>query len=188
MNGFINTVDVIGDEALINSFIDGSITEYKDNKVTTIRENCISYLNSLTIVELPKVTTVGDSNFVFCPALLTVILPQITVVYSNTLYNCEALATVDFSNVTNIYGDFSGCNALTTLILRGERVVSLSKSAAFSSTPIASGTGYIYVPRALIEDGYKTATNWTRYQNQYRALEDFTVDGTITGALDTTKI
>lgn len=56
-----------------------------------------------------------------------------------------------------------------------------------NGTPIANGTGYIYVPSALIEQ-YKVAENWSTYASQFRALEDYTVDGTITGELDETKI
>ena len=78
-------------------------------------------------------------------------------------------------------------SAFTTLILRSETVATLPSTSAFSSTPIASGTGYIYVPRALV-DSYKAASNWSTYANQFRALEDYTVDGTTTGALDESKI
>ena len=46
---------------------------------------------------------------------------------------------------------------------------------------------YIYVPRALVND-YKAATTWAQYADKFRALEDYTVDGTTTGELDTTKI
>jgi hypothetical protein len=37
---------------------------------------------------------------------------------------------------------------------------------------VANGTGYIYVPAALIED-YKAATNWSLYADQFRAIEDY---------------
>ena len=77
--------------------------------------------------------------------------------------------------------------ALIALILRSETMATLAGTNALSSTPIASGTGYIYVPSALIED-YKVATNWSTYADQFRALEDYTVDGTITGELDESKI
>ena len=63
----------------------------------------------------------------------------------------------------------------------------LSNTSAFNSTPITFGTGYIYAPRALV-DSYKAATNWSTYADQICALEDYTVDGTTTGALDETKI
>ena len=62
----------------------------------------------------------------------------------------------------------------------------MSATSAFDSTPIKSGNGYIYVPFALIEQ-YKAATNWSTYAAQFRALEDYTVDGTITGGLDPAK-
>jgi hypothetical protein len=54
-------------------------------------------------------------------------------------------------------------------------------------TRIEKGTGYIYVPADLV-DSYKAATNWSTFAAQFRALEDYTVDGTITGELDITKI
>ena len=60
-------------------------------------------------------------------------------------------------------------------------------TVTLKNTPIASGTGYIYVPAALV-DSYKAATNWSNFAAQFRALEDYTVDGTTTGALDPTKI
>lgn len=41
---------------------------------------------------------------------------------------------------------------------------------------------------AALVDSYKAATNWSTYADQIRALEDYTVDGTTTGALDETKI
>jgi hypothetical protein len=37
-------------------------------------------------------------------------------------------------------------------------------------------------------DEYKAATNWSTYAGRIRALEDYTVDGTITGELDESKI
>ena len=72
-------------------------------------------------------------------------------------------------------------------MLAGGDLCSLDSTNAFTGTPIASGTGYIYVPAVLI-DSYKAATNWSTYAAQFRALEDYTVDGTTTGELDETKI
>jgi hypothetical protein len=71
--------------------------------------------------------------------------------------------------------------------MRRTSVPSLSSTNAFAGTPIESGTGYIYVPAALI-DSYKTETNWSAFAAQYRALEDYTVDGTVTGEMDESKI
>ena len=76
---------------------------------------------------------------------------------------------------------------ISALILRNDKICTLYNSNAFNETPIQSGTGYIYVPRDFIED-YKVAENWSTYATQFRALEDYTVDGTITGELDESKI
>jgi hypothetical protein len=48
----------------------------------------------------------------------------------------------------------------------------LASPNAFNNTPIKSGTGYIYVPATLI-DSYKSATNWSTYAAQFRAIEDY---------------
>lgn len=102
--------------------------------------------------------------------------------------NNKVLTLVDCPNLTgSIASDaFALTTALTTFILRNNMVPTLA-GAAFANGAIASGTGYIYVPAALI-DSYKTATNWSTYAAQFRALEDYTVDGTTTGDLDETKI
>ena len=72
------------------------------------------------------------------------------------------------------------------LILRNTSGVCTLDMRIYNSA-IESGTGYIYVPSALI-DSYKTAKNWSSHAAQFRALEDYTVDGTVTGAIDETKI
>jgi hypothetical protein len=83
---------------------------------------------------------------------------------------------------------------LKTVILRNNSVCTLSSSSVFSNTPFASGKagGTLLVPSALVES-YKTATNWSSVlsqnaKNRFLALEDYTVDGTITGAIDWDKL
>lgn len=106
-----------------------------------------------------------------------------------SFFRCTKLVAADFPNLSGSIAleAFEGCAALTALILRNNQIVSLAATSAFRSTPIASGTGYIYAPSALI-DSYKAATNWSTHADQFRALEDYTVDGTTTGDLDETKI
>ena len=45
----------------------------------------------------------------------------------------------------------------------------------------------VCVPRALLEQ-YKASTGWKHGGGQIRAIEDYTVDGTTTGALDESKL
>jgi hypothetical protein len=98
------------------------------------------------------------------------------------------MVTADFHAATSIgIAGFYNCAAMTAIIIRSKTVCSLANANTFTNTPIKSGTGYIYVPAALV-DSYKAATNWSAYAAQIRAIEDYTVDGTTTGELDPTKI
>jgi hypothetical protein len=109
---------------------------------------------------------------------------------------CENLEKVDLPSVTSFIGTdgsyntsiFMYCTSLTAIILRSETKCSVAPNCAyFDSTPIINGTGYIYVPAALVSD-YIADENWSYYGVQFRALEDYTVDGTITGELDENKV
>jgi hypothetical protein len=58
------------------------------------------------------------------------------------------------------------------LIIRNSTTLAtLGSTNAFSNTPIASGTGYIYVPDDLV-DRYKQATNWSTYASQIKGISE----------------
>jgi hypothetical protein len=73
---------------------------------------------------------------------------------------------------------FGGCDKLKAILLRSETIVYANRAEL--APTLDNGTGYIYVPRSLIED-YKVATNWSTHAAQFRALEDYTIDGTVAG-------
>jgi hypothetical protein len=255
MSDFINTIDVLGDDAVIDGIIQKTIAEFKDDQVTSVGnyafygcDNLTSvvlpvatYVNpyafkgcsSLTELELPNVTglagycfddctsltslnlpsvihigndsvcrngtalrtvnlpsattTGGPGWFDGCVNLANVNMPLMRVIHNRAFKGCSSLESLRFSACTEIYSNSFENSALEALILENGAMCRLSHINSFANTPIASGTGYIYVPRALIED-YKAATNWSTYADQFRALEDYTVDGTVTGKLDETKI
>ena len=156
--------------------------------VTSIKGYAFRSCSSLTTVNFPVTISIGDYAFYYCSKLTTVNFPVVTSIGDSAFRSCSSLTMADFPVVTSIRGSaFRSCSELKSLILRGNNVCTLSATSAFNSTPISSGTGYIYVPSALIEQ-YKTANNWSTYAAQFRALEDYTVDGTITGELDPAKI
>jgi hypothetical protein len=153
-------------------------------------ENCYS----LKTVNFPLVTSIDNSIFYNCSSLETFNFPLLTKMGSSAFYDCRALKMADFPLVTSIGGyTFYNCGALSSLIIRSETMCALSNKSAFNSSSVASGTGYIYVPKSLLSDDdatkdYRRATNWSNYATQFRALEDYTVDGTINGELDESKI
>lgn len=150
--GFVNTVDSVGDVALTNSIVDKSIVEIKDNYAMIL----------------------GNYAFYGCKFLTTAVFQNVTSVGSSAFYACSALKTVDFHAATSFAGsnDFWACSALEALIIRSGTVAELKGSTGFGGSGIYKKTGYIYVPAALV-DSYKTATNWSTYANQIRAIEDY---------------
>ena len=69
---------------------------------------------------------------------------------------------------------FHGTNALSTLVLAKEDTITTlsSTSLVLDGSPISKGTGYIYVPSALLDE-YREATNWVTFADQFRAIEDY---------------
>lgn len=143
---------------------------------------------SLTSVNLPVATSFDSSTFYCCDALTSVNLPVATSIGNFAFERCTSLTSVDLPAVTSIGAlVFDGCTSLEALILRNATGVVQCSDMPLSDTGIENGTGYVYVPKALVEQ-YKVANNWSDYASQFRALEDYTVDGTITGELDESKI
>lgn len=151
-----------------------ALTTVNAPKVETIGTNAFYYCTSLTNVELPSLKTSGMNAFQNCFSLASITLPKLEKVNSYMFSGCSELTRVDLHIALDIRsGAFSGCNKLETVILRSYPFVSLlENSNAFTNTPIASGTGYIYVPKAMV-DSYKTGNVWSTYANQIRAIEDY---------------
>lgn len=143
----------------------------------------------LARIHMPKIKKIDMFTFVSCPVLENVVFQAVEEIVNGCFNSCTNLRKVDFHALKKIItGDcFNNDTKLTAVIIRSNSMATLGVATQFVNTPIASGTGYIYAPAALIEQ-YKVATNWATFADQFRALEDYTVDGTIMGELDETKI
>ena len=174
--GFASAVAGITTQPESNPFdlrINGSLSEYSSDVPTKVSTYSFSDCANLTRVELPNVKNVETYGFARCPLLAEVSLPAAVDLALNAFLSCTALQKVDFPSMASIKGSaFSKCSMLDTVILRSENVCSLVNANAFNATPIASGTGYIYVPSALV-NSYKVATNWSTYADRIRAIEDY---------------
>ena len=165
-----------------DSNMDGILTR----KATTISNDRITYLgmevfrnyDSLAIADFPNVTSTGVNIFYACYALHTVNLPSLISINSNMFAYSSLLKRLDFPSVESISGGaFSSCSRLVTLILRkADAVCTLENVSAFSGTPIAKSTGFVYVPDDLVEQ-YKAATNWSTYASQIKPISE--LEGTV---------
>lgn len=192
----ITNVSLEADAMAINQFLGGTLIDFSNANLTGITSGGFAYQRNLVSVDLPNVTAienadcfyncnklesvnlpnlinVNTSRFIIgCTALKNIVLPKLKILGNNSISYTDGLEKIDFHTIQSIGNYvFAGCDNLVTVILRSNTVCSLAKSC-FANTPIANGTGYIYVPSALVES-YKTATNWSDFANQIRAIEDY---------------
>lgn len=214
MSEFVNTIDLLGDEATTKGFIEGTLTEFNDNvitkcgdyflyysqltsvnlpKLTSLGSNAFSNSN-VTNVNLPLVSSIGSSSFSSCRNLTSLALPKVSIV-NGSIRSCKKLKVVDLATAITTMGyAIEGCSVLGTVILRSQTICSRGSGEVLNNTLFASGKsgGTLLVPRALVTE-YPNATNWSSLfanntNNRVLALEDYTVDGTTTGEIDWDKL
>lgn len=148
-----------------------------------------------------NIDTLGTYAFYAVPAQMDINLPKVTELTTGTFKSSgitkvrlDGITTMNGnSGGSGTQGNFASCGNLTTVIL-GEAVTSIGSSdfynctalsvfvcqaatpptlggSVFGKTPIASGTGYIYVPEASLAD-YQAATNWATYAAQIKGFTE----------------
>lgn len=177
--------------------INDPVEIYNDKAIGTLGAYAFYEKDGVTKIELPNIEYLKERCFFGCSNLKTLLLPSLigytyqymaagctklvnvdihdtSYVSSYTFQNCTSLKKLDLHKVGTIGTNaFSGATKLETLIIRTDTVPTLGGTNAFTNTKIKSGgTGYIYVKSELIED-FKTATNWSTFATQFRAIEDY---------------
>jgi hypothetical protein len=188
-------IEVIGPYAFANNWAEVGVLSFPN--VTTLgtlddegRQSSRAFVGMLGVdmLSLPKITTVYYRQFENS-AIRKLELPCVATVKTDGFKGIKGLKQLRLPSVEKIeINAFQDTQSIIALILPGDTVCRLSGTLAYSNCNISNGgTGFIYVPSALA-DTYKAATSWSNYAEQIRALEDYTVDGTVTGELDETKI
>lgn len=148
------------------------------NGLKTIKDNafysCYFWYN--TEIVLPNMLeTIGEYAFSSSDCISYIVIPNSVISMGNSVFAlCEHLIKADISaNITDLpLMLFYGCKKLDTLILRKTDAIYNYAFYVIYNTLIESGTGYIYVPSALI-DTYKADSYWSTYAAQFRAIEDY---------------
>lgn len=172
---------------------DVALTSLNLKSLKSAEQSAFVNCRTLENTNFQNLESLGPMVFAGCKSLRTLRFPKIKSLNTGLFINCSALEIIEFSEDGNssrlTFGssNFSHCNNLKALVLRNGVVHTLGGTSDYLSPTIEDGTGFIYVPRNYLE-AYKTATNWSVYAEQFRALEDYTVDGTLSGDIDETKI
>lgn len=206
----VNTVDANGLSYMTK------LTSASFPNATRFNDNAFKGDNRLNEALFPKVTYIGGQCFGSCNYLKRINLPLVSSVGGSPFYNCNDLNKIELPSLSGqAAGEFSrGCSTLvyadlgkgTAITTNGitSRVIEalvLRRTSAITALSVAGGIqanlvanrnlGHVYVPQDLLST-YQTATNWSTHYaknpNLFRVLEDYTVDGTTTGAFDFSKI
>jgi hypothetical protein len=86
------------------------------------------------------------------------------------VFRTTGITGVTLHNIPQIYGS-TFQNTPLKLLINDRNVLTPLDASAFTSTPIADGTGFIYVPDALY-NAYLIATNWATYASQIKKISE----------------
>ena len=179
-----------------------SLTSANFPKATTVASYAFRNCHALESIDLSSATNLGSGSLNNCRSLTRLVLPKVESISSGSIFaNCFKLSLADFGV---FYGQFTSQAfyndyLLKVLVLRSPNICSLYSTNVFTNcyhmrgeyhaqyNPYSYKDGVILVPRSAI-GGYQSATNWSAFGDQFRVLEDFTVDGTTTGELDPSKV
>ena len=194
----ISNVETVRDYAFAYS----TLKKANFPKAKRLKQYAFYKCSELAELNFPEVTYIyGNvfSNNQGANKVESASFPKLKTAESQAFKQWSSIKILDLGQLDTIpYSGFSSDYNLRAILLRGEKLCFMGTTNAFSWCYHYDGTvdstynpdglkdGYIYVPASLV-DSYKTATNWVTFADQFRALEDYTVDGTITGELDPAK-
>lgn len=164
-----DSVTSIGDYAFSSCYSLTSVTIPSD--IISIGSGAFNDCHSITNVTIPdSITTIAQWTFGNCWELSNVTIPKnLNSIGEFAFYDCHITNITLPSSLTRI-GEraFASCRYLTELIIYATTPPTIVFSI-LEDTPIASNTGFIYVPSASV-NRYKTASGWSKYASRIQAI------------------
>ena len=104
-----------GNTSLEDSFVNKTITNYTNDRITAIASYAFCYYSKLTTISFPVATSIGSYAFQYCSSLTTISFPEVTNINTCAFQSCYKLTTANFPVATKIYRSvFYNCYKLTT--------------------------------------------------------------------------
>lgn len=129
-------------------------------------------------IYLPNLESIGPYAFHNCAITKVISLGHITTIPEGaanvgTFHSCTQLTEVRLPSTLTTLGSyaFRNCTSLSTVICEAVSPPAMGVNP-FYSTPIAYGTGFIFVPDDSVE-AYKAATNWSAFADRIKPLSEY---------------
>lgn len=113
----ILAINIGSETKIVDSIIDGSITEVTSN-VTYVKEYAFYNDDALVSATLPNATILGNYSFQGCKSLKNITASKVTDICANCFKGCTNLSSISFPNAT--FADeyaFQNCKTLTSVSL-----------------------------------------------------------------------
>lgn len=179
LEGMAAAVTNIKIENEIVPFIENTITNFSNEELTVISDYGFAGKTNMQSLYIPNVVSVGGYAFDGCETITEIHFEKHITFKSEkwpfmALRGAKNVVKIEFNDgfTTLMSYVFYNMTNLKAVIIRGDNVSQLNNGNNFSGSSIANGTGYIYVPAALVGQ-YKAATNWVTVADQIRAIEDY---------------
>ena len=123
-----------GDTSMEDGLVTRTLTNYTNDRITTIGQGAFAYASNLTLISFPAATNIGAHAFHDCPKLTTISFPKVTTISGYAFYYCSSLTTASFPQATIVSScAFASCPKLTTISF--PKVTTIGPSA-FYATPV----------------------------------------------------
>lgn len=131
--------------------------------------------STLMEVGLENITSLPSGYNLSSLSLTSVYMPNVVTMGRYAMNYCTNLQKIEIggSLTTLSFGTWGGCSSLTTAIFHSVSPPTMSIQN-FGGTPIANGTGFIYVPDNSVA-AYQAASQWSSYASQIKGLSEYPV-------------
>ena len=139
-------------EDTLMPFLDGTLKDFSNNNLLSVRDYTFRSFYELSNVNLPKCENIGTFAFASCKKLKKVDTPNCLTIGSSTFISCSNLSLVNASNCLTI-GAYAFANCVNLETINCEDVISIGNSAFLSCTNLTD----INMPNLLYAGAYTFA-------------------------------
>lgn len=113
----IESIQAGGDTSMEDGLIEGTLTEYSNDRITKVKSYGFHQQLNLVSISLPNVTTIGDYAMQSCPLTSGMYLPEVTEIGDFAFYYGK-FKSVDLPKLTSVgQKAFASCHELVILHL-----------------------------------------------------------------------
>lgn len=153
----VNVISSGGGNELLNSVLDGTVTEISNGEVTYLAPYKFYGNGNLTSVNFPNVTEAGTYVFQSCTALSSVNIPKINRLLSYFLAYASALESIDLPNVTQMQS-YALYNCSNLKYINAPKLYYIEQSALSSTNLLELCFPNVYIAYASAFANNKSAT------------------------------